>query len=830
MPFTRTSLSVLCLAVLALPSTLASGQKPRGGSGGASAAAQDGGKVLPADAVEQDVGVPGTEYPLVKAVLRSDAALHDDTTGTSPKELLELAGMPGPGGPRTARFAAVWQDHRDGHMGLYFARIAADGSGLEAERPAYSTARASRELDPSIALAASGAGVLSWREKSMPNGFYFTRLFDVAGKLSPQHLPMGFEIPAAGGRGRDAGLVMPSVGVLPDGSGVCVWLAGERAMVQTIRAVGPIVEQPNELSRDSDPATSRPVLGASAEGTWLAAWGTRGGVECLIRGLKGGDVRNALGFGVPLEVHADLAGGWWLLAEHEGRRVLRHANSRGKVDREVALEGTPVDVAIASFGALIVQAPREGRQGAQRLQLVPLAAAAESGAPAREPIELTSETGRILGNVRVAAAGDTGLVGWRERRGGDHVICVRTVAADGSFGPAREISTDRGSANQTAPDIASNGEDRAVSAWVDRRDAEGDVYVRLLDAQRGNASPEFQVPAPFGAAPNDPAAGGAAGDELAAPSVAMARDSRFAVAWFVVRDRATSLYVQAFASDAKPLGAPVAYDTGLAGVGEALLSASDDGYVLYWKRGPDGGLVARRLDFNGLPLGDAVPITNDASAQNVAACRLDVGPRERESRAWAVAWDVDVPGAGRRLRVRVLSNRLEPQGRELGFDTMYLGADWDPAIAPAADGGFVLFWTTGDGRARDVFTRAFDGEGKPRTRPLAVSVRANEQDYPEIARLADGSYALVWEDDISLWDYVNVRRLSKDAKTLGPALQLCERPDEFLRSHTHGKLARFGEGFVSVWSDTRRSAGSDVYWKLVGARFDAPGGSGNGRK
>ena len=127
---------------------------------------------------------------------------------------------------------------------------------------------------------------------------------------------------------------------------------------------------------------------------------------------------------------------------------------------------------------------------------------------------------------------------------------------------------------------------------------------------------------------------------------------------------------------------------------------------------------------------------------------------------------------------------------------------------------------------RDVFARAYAGDGKPRSRPFAVSVRANEQDYPELTRLADGTYALAWEDDIAMFDFVNVRRLSEDLTQLGPTLQLCERPEEFLKAHNHAKVAAFREGFVAVWTDTRRSQGSDVYWKVVGARFDARGARG----
>ncbi|MBI5434084.1 MAG: hypothetical protein HZA52_14725 [Planctomycetes bacterium] len=779
------------------------------------------GKVLGSDAVPQEQGVLGTEYPLVQAVIRADAPLHEDTMGTAPRELLDLAGAPGGG------FAAVWQDHRDGNMGLYFARVGADGKTKEAERPTYSAARASRELDPSISVNGSGAGVVSWREKSMPNGLYFTRLFDASGKTSPAHLPMGVEFPAGGSRGAGAELVMPSVAVLPDGSGVCVWLAANRAMLQVIRATGPTVEQPIELSRAEAPATARPVIGAALDGTLLVAWGTQAGIECSVRPARGRESRGALGAGKPLELHSDRQGGWWIFVEAEGKRVLRHADNAGKVDREVNAfaDRDVVDVAVADFGLLVLLGPaplgaggRDGgrepaRAGGHQLALVPFEPGA-GVAEAPQPIALRSETGEMLGNVRIAAAGAVGLVAWRERRGGDQVLVARTIEAGGKLGKPEDLTHDRGTSNQTGPDVASNGEDRAVAAWMDRRNGENEIWVRVLDAEHGFASPEFPVPVrvPGEAVPTESISGGQ-------PAVAMTKDSRFAVAWVDTSSGGAAVFVQGFSAEVKPLAAAVRIDACSKDVGTLALVTAEDGYVLVWRRA-EGGVAARRVDFACLPLGKIEVLTTDKSAGNVTACRLDVTPREREKRACAVAWDVAIAGVGRRLRARVLGSGLKLAERELSFDTMFQGSDWDPAIAPLDDGGFVMIWVTGETRTRDVFARGFDSDGKPRSQPHAVSARANEQDYPEIARLGDGSIALVWEDDISLWDYVNVRRFSADLKKLGPPLQLCERPEEFMRSHTHAKVAAFGDGFVSVWTDTRRGTGADVYWKLVGPRFD----------
>ncbi|MCE9595675.1 MAG: hypothetical protein K8S98_15915 [Planctomycetes bacterium] len=767
------------------------------------------GKVLTPDAVPAEDGTPGMLVPIVQAVIRPDGPIHEDETGNAAREILDLAGMPGGG------FAAVWQDHRAGNMGLYFARVGVDGHELEPERPCYTKARTSRELDPSIAVNASGAGVVSWREKSMPNGFYFTRLFDASGKTSPEHLPMGFEIPEAGGRARASDLVQPSVAALPDGTGLCVWLAAGKAMTQTIRAEGPLVQQPADLSRKEAPATSRPIIGAAVDGTCLIAWGTKGGIESLVRPLRGAEERNALGPGRPLEIHSDLHAGWWILVEDEGARFLRHIDANGKTEREVAspagVSGEIVDVAVAEFGLLLVLGPKGERESGNRLVIVPN----DANTPAPEPFVVTSANGKVGRFVRVAASGKTGLIAYRERRGTDLYIVARTVAADGTLGEVQDLTHDHGTSNQTGPDISSNGVDRAVCGWLDRRSGDVEVWARVVDGAGKYVTGEFSLPVRVSDEVKP-----ARTNDSGVVTVAMARDGRFVVAWEEAIDVGARVVAQPFDAAAKPLAPAVVLDTMLSDFGGLAAVAGPDGYACFWTR-PTSGLVGRRLDFDGKPLGEPVILTSDGTAARPSACLLDTVPRDKGARTFAVAWDVTVAGVGRRLRARVVSNTLELQPKELSFETMYLGTDWDPAIAPAADGGFALAWTTGEVGPRDVFARVFASDGKPASRPFAISVRLNEQDYPEITRAADGSLLIAWEDDIAMWDYCHVRRLLPDYKTLGPTMQICERPEAFLRTFNAPRIAAFGSGFVSAWSDVRRGRGFDVFWKVVGPRFDA---------
>jgi hypothetical protein len=150
-----------------------------------------------------------------------------------------------------------------------------------------------------------------------------------------------------------------------------------------------------------------------------------------------------------------------------------------------------------------------------------------------------------------------------------------------------------------------------------------------------------------------------------------------------------------------------------------------------------------------------------------------------------------------------------------------VGGDLDPALAPVPAGGFLLTWTGNDGPSRDIFARWFAAGGRPRGPLLPISVRANEQDYSDVALLADGSWVVAWEDDISGRDHTLARRIAPDASSAGAVVTLNQRAAFFVETRTAPRLAALGDGFLAAWGDRRRSLGHDVFAALFGARFDS---------
>ncbi len=778
---------------------------------GAQDARRDGAsdaRVMPRGSVPQEDGEMGYVAPQAVDVIAPDAPVHSDTTGTAAHELLELAGSASGG------FAAVWRDGRDGNMGLYFARVGPDGAPREPDRPFYVTARSSRQLDPTIALNANGAGAFGWRDGAISDGSFYGRILHADGQIESAQNVLGNgagELTIDKSRAREP--VRTSVAVASDGTALFTWIDRSTVYFQRLRPGETSPEKPTVLSVAERGAEGKAWIACGADNGWVCAWSAHGKVEFLARGSRGADVRGQIGDGAPLGIHFDPStSSWWVLAEVGARRVLRHLNEKFAVEGAdvvpIAAPLTTLDFACAPWG-IVALVGRGGTRGSgsasQAIFLGP------HGEPnVRAPYDLRADDGE-LGSVRVAAGGNQVLIAWNESSEGEHTIRARTISAKGEVGAVHTLNRDTASANQTQGEISSNGGPKVVCAWLDGRAGTPRAYARLLNAGGGYASDEIVLPAPFeGAKPSANAAQG--------PNVSMDSAGRFIALWSEESGRAWQLRAQIFDASAKAISAPCALDDSLGASATSVATPGGNGFVVAWSRGGDA-IVVRAVSERGEPLAQPLVVSSGSQVADPFVTALD-RRRPNDAQRYLVTWDITLPKLGKRLRARFLDADLKPLGTEFNFDTMQGGSDWDAHTTPAANGGFAMSWTSGEDRMRDIFARVFDADGKPIARPFAICFHNNEQDFSSIARLKDGSFAVVWEDDISYYDFVYVRRLAADGNGIGPMLTLCERPDEFEREHVGPRVTACGAGLAAIWGDTRRSRGFDTYWKVLGPKFD----------
>lgn len=757
----------------------------------------------------REEGARGTRAPQAADVVLDDRVLHDDRAGGCGQSLIGLtAATPG--------YAALWRDMRDGNLGIYWERLDPDGAPLGLEGPIHE-ARTTRQLDPSVALAPDGSGALAWVFTVGNRAEVHVRFFDAEGRLEKRHSPV--EPAEEDSRGRPFLGQKPVAVALPDPSNGGIAVAWKRRdgslRLQRFegddRKAAPLV-----VERVGIPGDAVQLMAASPSGQLLLA--ARRATDNVTWLVSGRDVRSpvSLADGPPLCLRADPEGGYWLLAGTLGDvLVLRHLDERGRPGEpavELDARGlSGVDLAVGPEDVVVLtEAP-------SRVELSAFARGTLTRVAG--PTAVLPEGAEPLPGSRLAASGRGMLVGWTDTRRGDQDVFVRTVgrASEGfALGEPRRVNTDEGSAHQNHVTLCGAGR-AAFGAWQDRRVDGAAIYVREVGAD-GALGPELRVPVP---------AEGAAAQEV--PSVSDARwpalaadgDGHLAVLWQERHGRGYEPVSQVL-QPARP-GAPPprtldpghSVDPDEPPVVGALAGGS--GWLALWIRDGGAGVHLRTLAASGEPLGEPAPVSDPARgpARRCALARLDDG-------RFIAVWDQRPGRGGTLLRGRFLDASGGLLGAELRFEGGGSGADWDPAVAPAADGGFLLAWCSGSesDRNRDVVARFFDRRGLPASPLLPLTVRLNEQDYPEVARLADGSWVVAWEDDISGFDHVYARRVLDHPDWMGPAITLNQRESPGLAARSRPVVAALGDGFLAAWGDRRRSLGWDVFVKILGPAFD----------
>lgn len=550
-------------------------------------------------------------------------------------------------------------------------------------------------------------------------------------------------------------------------------------------------------------------------------------------------------------------------ADERARPDRRGGGARGRADQRQgfltpppgASTAFPLDsrdwLASAPQGRGGPTAPSTGRGAASQTQAatsVPkLHFFQASGEPVGEVVQPLPPDAVQASGPRLASDGQRLLFGWTDRRTGDGDAwgLLHEVSATGACTPlvAKRLNTDVASSDQVHPMVASNGA-TAFATWGDRRFGAGRVHLRRITLD-GLMGPELLLPRPAPRAKSEVAE---PADEPAQaarilpgaadrPHAAVSADGAVLVAWRQTHEGRTALWAQVLGGDGTALEEPKLLEE--SGAGGALSppfaiawrenGAKQAGWAIAWTRGEfdkrdekDGAYVAK-LDARGNRVGAPQRASDPGSfAQESTLAQMTDG---RVLVAWT-SHEGDSRAAGWRLQARWFGAGLERQGAQFGFEASRRANDWDPSLAPAPDGGFALAWCSGHpgDLLRDVCVRLFDRDGKPKGPILSPCHLGNEQDFPEVVRLADGSYAVAWEDDLSGLDQTLVRRMQADGKGMhgdDSARLLNELETLFVGDRVAPRIAPFGDGLVAVFGDRRRSLGLDARVKILGPAFDA---------
>jgi hypothetical protein len=820
------------------PQGPASGRQERAGRGEAPPAENAGPRVLGPDDVPQDPGLPGSCPPRAAAIVRRIPALHSDTTGRCGHELRELTAV-------ADGFLALWSDARDGFAGAYFVRFDREGQPIGTDRSLEANPLGGGVLQASVSGAPDGSAMFTWRPSRLSGGLFAMRWMEPDGSFASREHPVRSpedprprEVLTLLGNLSPVGPDAVSAVFGKDG-GAVAWTRFGRAYLREFDATGRVRDKVDLLNPRALPVTQSPLLAAGRRGELLCVWQNEDTLALYGRSASGGGWSSAVGQGQLLRCVAEPRGeGWWIFLKRKGRAVLRHASSHGVFDGEdrFAFDGawTGADLAVGAAGVIVLVA-RPAPSPGPALELIRLSP--EDAKPLDAPRTILAQAEAPLLAPRVAMVGESCLAAWSERRGNDVDVYASAGTLAGSpppegsaFSAPRRLNSDAASSDQTDADVAGAGEFARV-VWTDRRTGTLRVGLRALDGSGAEVGEERFVPAAFpgGATAPSPSSEGESesGDQLGGepgthPAVAVHPEGKSLVLWLGPDGRGSvRVRGQVFGADLQPAHGALDLDPDSARAAAtfppaAACSLGERGFVAAWIRisaARESSLMARRIALDGSPAGEAREIAKGGKLRNPALARLDDG-------RFVLAWDVEPSPGARRLRAVVLEGDLAP-GREMGFETMYPGSDWDPCVAPSSSGGFLLAWTAGEDSKRDVFARFFDARGRPASRPMALGARAGAQESPSLARLADRTFLAAWQDDLSGSERVCARRVTEGAGPPGPVVWVTLGVDETLPLDLAPRATQLAGCALLTWTRAAQSRGLDVGACLLGNAFDA---------
>ncbi|UUC48123.1 Ig-like domain-containing protein [Pseudomonas citronellolis] len=188
-----------------------------------------------------------------------------------------------------------------------------------------------------------------------------------------------------------------------------------------------------------------------------------------------------------------------------------------------------------------------------------------------------------------------------------------------------------------------------------------------------------------------------------------------------------------------------------------VVALADGGYLVVWESwlaGPDtsnDGIMARRYGADGSPLTDEFAVN-----QLTAGGQLSVSVVAHPGGGYTISWISDPDGGS---TDRIVQRSFDADDQPLGGDVVVgsgtgYGAEGAPAMAAFVDaahqGMYVTVWSgrngPGDSSGTGVIGQLHAADGTPLGGNFQVNAgTGNNQDYPDVITLKDGSFVVIWE-------------------------------------------------------------------------------------
>ncbi|MCP5155360.1 MAG: tandem-95 repeat protein [Ectothiorhodospiraceae bacterium] len=698
-------------------------------------------------------------------------------------------------------------------QGVFAQRYDAAGTPLGGEFR-INTTTANDQDQPSIAALADGGFVVAWTSRNQDGSFQgiYAQRHDASGA------PVGVEFRVNTTTSNDQ--FDSAVVGLDDGGFVVTWTddggadgSGFGVFAQEFAADGSRVDGEFRVNTEISSTQNQPAIAALPNGAFAVVW------TSVTSGSAGDGSSN----GVFLQVYGDPA-----TFTQQANPVIDAVNATVTYVEDV-VNAAP-QLLDANGAAVVSDADSADFDGGQ-LQVSRLTGLPVQYAQIQPPDDGSQDQLGIRNQG--SGAGQIGVSGSDVTFGG---TVIGTIVSDGVDGADLIVSLN---ANATVAAVDALVENLTYRNISDAPLATRDVVITLSDGDGGSSEPRVITvnitPSIDGqvAVGDEYQVNTTTADAQESAASATLADGSYVVVWEsrLQDGSGEGVYAQRFDASGTPLGVEFRVNTTTASDQREpdVAALSGGGFVVTWTDtaidGSGTAVMAQRFATDGSALGAEFRVNTTTSGNQTDAAIAGVGT------GFVVVWTDQASADGSSWGV--FGQRYDAAGTALGAEfrvnTTTTNAQYEPAIAALAGGGFVVVWrddSGGDGNAAGIFGQRYDAAGAAVGAEFQInSQTASSQFDPSVAGLVGGGFVVSWTSNAAAptgdgsGNAVFAQRFDASGATVGAEFRVNETT---LSNQTDSDVVALGGGgFVVTWSDDsgRDGSGQGVF----GQQYDVDG-------
>ncbi len=659
----------------------------------------------------------------------------------------------------------VWEDSRDGNQSIYAQRFNNMGNRIGQNFRVSNDSISAFQSNPSIAVAGDGSFVITWYNSRWD---IYAQRYDTNGNAVGANFLVNDD-------GSGASQYRPSIGIAGNGSFVITWYDSRNGdfdiYAQRYDINGNVVGV-NFLVNDDGGGASQyyPSIAVAGNGSFVITWyDYRNGDRDIYaqryhyngNPVVGNFLVNDDGSGASqYRPSIGIAGnGSFVITWYDNRNgnndiYAQRYDSNGikvGVNFQVNDDVLPVpqyypSVGVAGDGSFVITwlDPRNGAYEsdiyAQRYD--------SNGTKVGVNFQVNDDgLGANQNHPSVGVGGDDSFViTWSDFRNGNMDIYAQHYGANGlAAGINIKVNDDAFGANQYWSSIGVAGDGSFIITWYDGRNGDYDIYAQRYDTNGIAVGTNFRV--------NDDLSD----ENQDCNSIAVAVDGSFIIAWFDYRNEEADIYAKRYDSNGTAVDTNFLVNDDGSGTWQDYPSigvAGDGSFVITWhdNRNGDYDIYAQRYDTNGDKIGMNFLVNDDGSVTRQDYPSIGVAG----DGSYVITWS-DYRFGDR----DIYAQRYDSIGNIVGVnflvnDDGINASQYDPSIAVAGDGSFVITWNDNRNGDDDIYAQRYDSNGNIAGVNFLVNddgVSVFHQHNPSIAVAGDGSFVITWND--GLYGYSN---------------------------------------------------------------------------